>query len=186
MFKSLLFVAVLFGATACHNYSSNVGEVLGCTLAGNGCDDGRTGPQGLIGLPGNNGADGADGSSCSVSTVVAGPVAPNGGAQIICDNGSSALILNGAPGTNGLPAPATPYSIANIVTPCPNVSGSNKEVLLVLQNRAILASVSENVNGKNTRLSLIGQGSFQTTDGRACAFSVSANAISWSGGSASY
>ena len=180
MFKSLLFVGVLLGATACQNYSSNVGEMLGCTLAGNGCDDGRTGAQGLTGLPGS---DGSNGSSCSVQTVLASPAAPAGGARINCTDGTDALILNG---TNGSDAPATPYTVTQVIKPCPTVSGANPEVLLVLANRTILASVSQSASGTNTRLTLITPGNYVTTDGRSCSFSVSANQVSWSGGSASY
>lgn len=183
MFKGLLFLGVLVALTGCHNYSANVGETLGCTLAGNGCDDGRTGEQGLTGQPGANGA------SCSVQTVEAGGVAPNGGARISCTDGSDALILNGTngiDGEDGSDAPATPYTIVNIIKPCPTVGGSSPEVLLVLANRTLLASVSQSASGNNTRLALVSTGNFVTTDGRACAFSVSSTAVSWSGGSASY
>lgn len=181
MFKGMLLVGALLILSGCHNYSANVGEVLGCTLAGNGCDS-----RGADGVNGVDGADGADGSSCSVSTVSAGPVAPNGGAQVLCENGTSALILNGANGADGASAPATPYMIAKIVTPCPSVPGSNKEVLLVLQNRSILASVSEQSNGKNTRLALLGYGTYSTTDGRSCSFTISSSSISYDSGSVSY
>lgn len=180
MFKGLLFLGVLLATAGCHNYSSNVGETLGCTLAGNGCDDGRTGPQGLTGQPGSNGANG---TSCSVQTVEAGGAAPNGGARISCTDGSDALLLNG---TNGSDAPTTPYTIVNVIKPCPTVSGPNPEVLLVLANRTLLASVSQSTSGNNTRLAQVVPGGYITTDGRACAFTVSTTSVSWSGGSVSY
>lgn len=180
----------------CHNYSSNVGEVLGCTLAGNGCDDGRTGATGLTGaaglngtngMNGSNGLDGADGSSCSVSSIVPTPlVAPNGGARITCTDGTDALLLNGSPGADGSDAPPTPYSVVQVVKPCPTIGGSFPEVLLIMQDRSILASASENANGKNTRLSLLTPGTYSTTDGRSCTFTVGASTISWAGGSVTY
>lgn len=182
MLKGLLFLGVLLATAGCHNYSSNVGETLGCTLAGNGCDDGRTGPQGLTGQPGSNGANG---TSCSVQSVAAGGAAPNGGARITCTDGSDALLLNGTNGTNGSDAPTTPYTIVNVIKPCPTVSGPNPEVLLVLANRTLLASVSQSA-GANTRLALVTPGGYITTDGRACAFTVSTTSVSWSGGSVSY
>lgn len=181
MGKLVLMVGMLLALAGCHNYSANVGEVLGCTLAGNGCNS-----RGADGANGVDGADGADGGSCSVSQVSPGPVAPNGGAQVLCENGSSALILNGANGADGAPAPATPYAIAKVVTPCPSVPGSNKEVLLVMQNRSILASISEQSNGKNTRLALLSYGTYSTTDGRACTFTISSSSISYDSGSVSY
>lgn len=171
----LVFMGLLMAG--CHNYSANVGEALGCTLAGNGCDDGRVGPQG---------APGVHGGSCTVSTVAAGPLAPNGGAQVLCDNGSNALILNGAPGVDGAPSPSTPYTITKVITPCPSLAGAHREVLLVMANRSILASASESANGKNTRLALLGLGGYVTTDGRACAFTVTSTSVSWAGGSESY
>jgi hypothetical protein len=182
VFKSLLFVGVLLGATACQNYSSNVGEMLGCTLAGNGCDDGRTGAQGLTGLPGS---DGSNGSSCSVQTVLASEAAPAGGARISCTDGSDALLLNGTNGEDGSDAPATPYTITQVIKPCSTVSGANPEVLLVLANRTILASVSQSA-GANTRLALVTPGTYQTTDGRACVFTVGSSTVSWAGGSVGY
>lgn len=177
----------------CHNYSSNVGEVLGCTLAGNGCDDGRTGATGLTGAAGLNGTNGingtngSNGSSCSVSSIVPTPlVAPNGGARITCTDGTDALLLNGSPGTNGTNAPPTPYSVVQVVKPCPTIGGSFPEVLLVMQDRSILASASANANGNNTRLALLTPGTYSTTDGRSCTFTVGASTISWAGGSVTY
>lgn len=170
-------VLVLKLLTGCHNYSANVGEVLNCTLAGNGCDDGRTGPQGAAGTPGVNG------NSCTVTAVAANPAAPNGGAQILCPDMSSALILNGEPGDD---VPMTPYSIVKVITPCPSIAGTHKEILLVLADRSILASVSANTNGKETRLSLLQPGGYITTDGRGCAFTVTSNSITYTGGSESY
>lgn len=182
MFKGLLFLGVLVALTGCHNYSANVSEALGCALAGNGCDDGRTGEQGLTGA---DGRDGANGASCTVQTVLAGGVAPNGGARITCTDGSDALLLNGTNGTNGSDAPTTPYTIVNVIKPCPTVSGPHPEVLLVLANRTLLASVSQSA-GANTRLALVTPGNYTTTDGRSCAFTITANSVSWSGGNVSY
>jgi len=173
----LLVTATMVG---CHNYSANVGEAVGCTLAGNGCTD-----RGLDGQPGANGAPGANGSSCTVQSVLPGTVAPDGGARITCTDGSDALLLNGPKGDDGSSAPPTPYTVTQVIKPCPTVSGSNPEVLLVLANRSILASVSQSA-GANTRLAFVTAGSYMTTDGRACAFTVTASQVSWSGGSASY
>ncbi len=176
--KKFLVLCVVF-LSGCHNYSANVGEMLGCTLAGNGCNS-----QGTDGTNGRDGINGVAGSSCSVSSVVPSPgVAPNGGARITCTDGTDALLLNGSPGAD---APPTPYSVVQVVKPCPTISGSFPEVLLVMQDRSILASASENANGKNTRLSLLIPGTYSTTDGRSCNFTITSNTISWSGGSVTY
>lgn len=184
MNKIIVLCGLVLLLSGCHNYSSNVGETLGCALAGNGCDDGRTGATGAAGLNGTNGIDGINGSSCSVSSVIASPLeAPNGGARITCTDGTDELILNGSPGSD---APPTPYSVVQVVKPCPTIGGSFPEVLLVMQDRSILASVSENGNAQRTRLALISQGSYITTDNRNCNFTVGASTISWPGGSATY
>lgn len=190
MNKIIVLCGLVLLLSGCHNYSSNVGETLGCVLAGNGCDDGRTGATGATGLTGaaglngTNGIDGINGSSCSVSSVIASPlVAPNGGARITCTDGTDALVLNGSPGSD---APPTPYSVVQVVKPCPTIGGSFPEVLLVMQDRSILASVSDNGNAQRTRLALIPQGSYTTTDNRNCNFTVGATTISWAGGSVTY
>lgn len=185
--KKFLVLCIVF-LSGCHNYSANVGEVLGCTLAGNGCNSqgvaGTNGVDGINGRDGRDGMDGADGaagSSCSVSTVASSPgVAPNGGARITCSDGTDALLLNG---TN---APSTPYTITQVVKPCPLVSGSFPEVLLVLQDRSILASATSNGSALTTRLALLTPGNYVTTDGRSCNFTVTSSSITWSGGSVTY
>lgn len=170
--KAHLLVFMVLLTAGCHNYSANVGEVLGCTLAGNGCGD-----KGLNGAPGS---PGADGSSCTVQPVAASEVAPAGGALLSCTDGTNALIKNGVNGSDAV----TP--VIQVIKPCPNLAGSNPEVLLVLPGRQLLASVSKNQGGVETRLSIVQPGGYVTTDGRACAFSVSANSVSWHGGSVTY
>lgn len=80
--RGLILVALLVMVSGCHNYSTNVGDTLGCTLAGNGCisqgadgKDGAQGPagqDGVNGRDGTNGLDGSDGSSISVVKLCPG------------------------------------------------------------------------------------------------------------------
>lgn len=89
--KPLLAILVLFLVSGCHNYSGNVGDVLGCTLAGNGCvsqgyngrdgaqgpqgergEDGADGQDGLDGVNGNDGRDGTNGTQISVVKLCPG------------------------------------------------------------------------------------------------------------------
>lgn len=159
-------------------------KLLMTALLLSGCGDELTnteyisvpGPQGPAG---DRGEAGADGSPCDVIAVSPSVEAPNGGALITCGD-SSVLLLNGSPGAQGEQGPSSPYSIAEIIDPCGNASGIYDEVILKLQNGKILASFSDNANGKNTRLSEITQGNYMTTDGSNCHFSVdSLGNVSW-------
>lgn len=132
-------------------------------------DKGDTGANGAPGTPGSNGV------GCSIATVSPGLVAPNGGAIVTCSNGS-VLLLNGVPGVNGAAAPVSPYQIDLVVDPCNDKPGVTDEIIIKLHNGTILASVSDNINGYNTRLSLLGPNtSWVTTDGSMCQVFIDAN-----------
>lgn len=151
--------------------------------------NGAQGDQGPQGPAGSVGAPGADGQSCTVTSVAPGITAPNGGSIITCVNGA-VLITNGAPGANGAPAPATSYSITDMVDPC-GAQGFQDEVLLILANGSLIGTFSENVNGYMTRLSLINDGvGYQDTDSTGCTFSVATSGhtrtLTWTGGSKSW
>jgi hypothetical protein len=148
--------------------------------------DGSTGAQG---------PQGPAGTSCTVQSVDPDPaVAPNGGALISC-GATSTLLLNGAPGAPGpqgepgTPAPPTAFSVVDVIDPC-GPSGGFDEVFLRLANGTVVASFSDNAAGQNTRLSILVDGSFVTSDGTNCNFSVTTNTsvtphtrtIAWSGG----
>ncbi len=109
-------------------------------------------PKGTPGTPG------ANGTSCSVSTVPSG-------ALIACSDGSYAFVDKGDPGT---PAVVNPYGIAAVIDPCGD-EGSFDEVLLKLNNGTILAHYSD---GTRQFMTVIGAGSYSTTDGHACNFSI--------------
>lgn len=158
--------------------------------------DGATGATGQPGSPGDAGPEGPAGVSCTVVTVDPDPtVAPNGGAEITCGN-TSTLLLNGAPGAPGpqgqpgIPAPPTAYSVVNVIDPC-GPSGGADEVFLQLANGTVVASFSDTASGQNTRLSILNDGTYETSDGTNCIFTVSTNTsvtpetrtISWPGGS---
>lgn len=87
---------------------------------------------------------------------------------------------------NGRAAAVSAYTPVQAVQPCrsPGATSSFSEVLLVLGNGQVLASVSQNTAGDNTRLSFIPDGSYMTTDGASCRFSLSTSgstrSISWS------
>lgn len=147
------------------------------------------------GTTGSTGPQGPAGASCTVKSVDPDPaVAPNGGALITCGS-TSTLVLNGAPGATGpqgqpgTPAPPTAYSVVNVIDPC-GPSGGADEVFLELANGTLVASFSDNAAGQNTRLSILNDGSYVTSDGTNCAFTLSTDTsvtpntrtIAWSGG----
>jgi pilus assembly protein FimV len=147
------------------------------------------------GATGAAGPQGDAGTSCTVETVDPDPnVAPNGGALITCGS-TSTLVLNGAPGPAGpqgdagVPAPPTAYSVVNVIDPC-GPSGGADEVFLQLANGTVVASFSDNAAGQNTRLSILNDGTYETSDGTNCIFTVSTNtqvtpntrSITWPGG----
>ncbi len=161
-------------------------EIMSTTIL---CD-GANGEVGAAGPAGSNG------HSMVFSVVSASvEVCSNGGSVIMMaldtegggvyhpglPNQQSATICNGA---NGMNAQASPYQIVDVIRPCGNTI-ANKEILLRLQNGQILASVSDNVSGKNTRLAFVADGNYINTDPTACQFSISTTnkvrSVSWNG-----
>jgi chaperonin cofactor prefoldin len=63
-------------------------------------------------------------------------------------------------------------NIVAIVDPC-GPQGSYNEVFLKLSSGKFLASFSDNASGQNTRFAVLTDGTFQTTDGTHCSFTVS-------------
>lgn len=122
---------------------------------------GQPGERGPAGDPGTQGTPGTDGSSCEVTQV-------SNGALITCTNGTNAAILNGADGTD---APPTPYSVTQIIDPCGR-QGTFDEVLLKTSNGTILAHYA---SGSNQFLTIIGPGSYVTTDGTHCYFTITSD-----------
>lgn len=150
------------------------------------CSDGTSavvssGTNGSNGTNGTNGSNGANGGSCSVYQA-------SNGARISCPDGTEVVVLNGVDGTDGqdgsdgsdgspgAPAPATPYTVVEIIDPC-GAQGSFDEVILRLANGDLLAHYS---HGSKQHLVLIGPGSYETTDGTKCRFTVSSTKqITW-------
>lgn len=68
--------------------------------------------------------------------------------------------------------------VVEIVNPCGDQPGFD-EVLLRLSTGQIIASFSDNASGANTRFTTIGNGSYSTTDGTNCAFTVLNGVVLW-------
>lgn len=134
------------------------------------------GSDGLNGQNGQDGADGAQGPS--------GETGPQGDPGAQGDPG-----VGGLQGEPGVDAPASSYAIVGVVDPCGPQSFYD-EVFMRLTNGKLIALFTDNVHGDNPRLSQIGDGSFMTTDGTNCYFTISTSSgirtISWTGGSESW
>ena len=83
----------------------------------------------------------------------------------------STTICNGVDGDD---APATAFTPVALLDPCGDAPGRYDEVFLKLSNGTILASFSDNVSGLNTRFSVLTPGTYQTTDGDNCVFTINA------------
>jgi hypothetical protein len=78
---------------------------------------------------------------------------------------------DGTNGTNGLNADLT-YAVIDIIDPCGDHPTKQDEVILKLGSGKYLASFSDNANGLNTRFSTLSPGTYQTTDGTGCVFTL--------------
>jgi len=126
------------------------------------CEDGTSS---FISNP-EQGPAGQDGVGCNVTPAI-------NGALITCATGS-VLVLNGQDGTD---APPTAYTVVGLVDPCGDKPGIYDEVFFRLHNGLLVASFSDNQNGLNTRFSVLTPGSYRTTDGSNCYFSVDSNLL---------
>lgn len=172
-----------------------VGVLCALSLVACGPTPSFTGTQ----LPaGKDGVNGSNGHSALVEATSA-ITCTNGGSMIVSgtdknDDGTLQLVeitaqfticngldgadgQNGTNGTNGVDgqnAPPTSFTPVAILDPCGDTAGIYDEVFLKLSNGTVLASFSDNVNGYNTRWSILVAGSYVTTDNSHCYFSVDA------------
>ncbi len=129
-----------------------------------GCNP-PTGPKGAAGV------DGKPGTSCSVVQL-------ENGALIQCGDQTTAVILNGSIGPKGEDMTPGPYEVFATINPC-GKQGSHDEVLLRIGSGELLAHYSE---GKKEFLTVVGPGTYQTTDGTKCNFTVDQNLdVTWEG-----
>lgn len=81
----------------------------------------------------------------------------------------------GPKGEQGEKADIPPYTAVNVIDPCGDAPNLIDEILLVLANGQVLVSFSDHKNGNNTRLALLPPGTYVTTDGSNCAFTVTSD-----------
>ena len=81
--------------------------------------------------------------------------------------------VNGSPGRDGTSPEPSAYDIAEIIDPC-GKQAAHDEVILRLTNGSLLAHYSD---GQKQFFAVIGAGTYQSTDGTRCVFSVDANNV---------
>lgn len=105
-----------------------------------------------------------DASSCTVEQTVTGAV-------IKCLDGSVATVSNGSDGINGADgADGLDGTVITFVDPCPTISHAFPELLALIEGTyyAVYAS------GAKVHLAKLTPGTYQTTDGRSCVFTINA------------
>lgn len=107
----------------------------------------RDGRDGVPGAPGQNGKDGIDGKD-----------GVNG--------------KDGEDGEDGADAPTSPFTIVGILNPCGDASGIYDEIFLKLENGTIVSSFSDSASGQNTRFVVMVPGTYVTSDGDHCYFTI--------------
>ena len=140
---------------------------------------GPSGPQGAVGATGESivgpqgetGAAGKDGESITgpkgdkgnPGETVVGPQGPQGPAGA---DGKSIKGDKGDPGSDGKDAP-----VLKPIDPCGDDPKVIDEVLFEY-NGMVFAAFSDDANGKNTRLSVLPDNTYMTTDGSKCIFTI--------------
>jgi hypothetical protein len=103
---------------------------------------------------------------------------------ISCPDGTRAQLSDGVDGNDGADgvdgedgddAVVNGSTILAVIDPCGDTAGIHDEVLLRLSNNTLISSFSDAASGLNTRFSLLRPGSYITTDGSVCRFTIDAN-----------
>ena len=146
------------------------------------------GPQGAPGEKGDTGELGTPGSNGHNSMIAMIPAitCTNGGNTILSgldtndnDNLDITEVTSSVTVCNGEDAPSLPFNVVSLIDPCGTNPNIHNEVFLKLANDTIVASFSDNVNGYNTRFSVLSDGNYVTTDGDACNFTVTNGSITY-------
>jgi hypothetical protein len=150
------------------------------------------GPAGPAGSNGTNGTNGHNALAAFVSggflscaaggtTLIVGTDSNDDGVLQPTEITGSAVICDGAnghdgqDGEDGKDAPPTAFTPVALVDPCGDKPGVYDEVFVRLQNGTLIASFSDDATGTNTHFAVLTAGSYVTTDGSHCYFSVDAN-----------
>jgi len=175
--KVLFILSIALALSGCHNGPQELGKQAGCIMKGTACDDSRDSND--IAL------------SNRLSTLEANMTSLKGQVVLL------ELLINSTEGdVTTLQTLSTTLqvqvadllidmatiqgynNIVSIVDPCGNHPTKIDEVFLKLSTGRIVSSFSDTAAGLNTRFSLLTDGSFSTTDGTGCSFTVSGGGTS--------
>lgn len=162
------YIILLMVLNACGTAGNNIAKGIKCMNAGETCHEPEVptptpAPTGRPGTDGKDGKPGESGKNCQITKV-------DNGAIISCAE-NTVVILNGTNGSDGKDAPPTSYTVTEMIDPCGKQT-SFDEVLLRLVNRQLLAHYA---SGANQFLTVIGPGTYHTTDGSMCYFTIDNN-----------
>lgn len=175
--KILISLSILMFLAGCHNGPQELGKRAGCIMKGTACDDGRDSND--IAL--SNRLTAMENTLTSLKSQVAllellinsteGDVTTLQTLSTTLQDQVDDLLIDMATvqGYN---------NIVSIVDPCGNHPTKIDEVFLKLSTGRIVSSFSDTAAGLNTRFSLLTDGSFSTTDGTGCSFTVSGGGTS--------
>lgn len=153
-------------------------------------DRGEIGPPGATGAQGTAGSNGTNGYSVVYAQLASAPGCTNGGHTLMLgvdvnrngalDVGTDTSIQSmeicngqdGEDGEDGQDAAPTSFTPTALVNPCGDAPSIIDEIFLKLANGMLIASMSDNANGQNTRFSVLTPGTYRTTDGDNCTFTV--------------
>lgn len=148
-----------------------------CSVSATGLVSCTDGTSYQIPIPSNgiDGVDGKDGSACTITSVDNGALIACGENHVVVLNGVDGK--DGQDGQDGQDAPPTAFTVTELIDPCGDAPGKFDEVLLRLANNTLIAHYAD---GAKQFLSVIGPGTYMTTDGTSCVFTVSpTNVVSW-------
>lgn len=171
--KTVLTLALLALASCSEHTATRSVAYVGCTASevpeGTRIDcpdgsssvvaNGATGAQGEVGPQGEQGEPGEQ-----------GPQGLQGLPGLQGEPGEQGPI--GLTGPAGQDAPPTNWTPVALLNPCGDAPGIIDEVFLKLSNGTVIASFSDSVSGYNTRWAVLTAGSYATTDGDGCVFTI--------------
>lgn len=186
--RSLTIIPFIAGLVACGGGPAQ--QELPCPefqILDRCIQDGQDGSDGQDGTNGKNALidilDQVDGGGASCNnggfTLLAGIDLNDNSDLDLSEITQSKDVCNGVDGQDGQDAPTNDFDVVELIDPCGEETNFD-EVLIRLANDQIIASFSENKNGKNTRFVVLNPGTYQTTDGTNCVFTVDSNLnVSW-------
>jgi hypothetical protein len=151
--------------------------VVGCGDANPFADEDVRIVRGINGVDGERGPVGERGETVvgpkgERGESIVGPRGERGEVGPVGPTGEAVIGPQGERGPSGVDGVDGKDANSTVIDPCGDTVGIIDEVLLVMPDNKILGSFSDTVEGRNTRFVLIPDGTYMTTDGSSCVFTV--------------